>query len=191
MHQPINKPIRLMIDMETPASSKQTAPLTLGCVQFDLPFGMERPSFYERASLASIESKGFAVSRATMEWWDKQDPAVRNEAFGGILDITELLDSFSQWVMRTFNCTDCTGIELWSRGAGFDCEILQHCYEECFGTYPFDFRKHMCQRTVQALMPAELTSLVTRTGAKHNALDDAINQADMMDVALRNLRWGR
>jgi hypothetical protein len=82
-------------------------------------------------------------------------------------------------------------VELWSRGAGFDCEILQDAFYQIFGSYPFDFRKHMCQRTMERLMPEQLkNAVIPRWDArKHHALDDAMYQADMMDVALRNINW--
>lgn len=186
-------PIRIMIDMETPATNLTTAPISLGAVQFCLPFGIARPQFYERASLESIEKYGFAIDKSTMDWWDKQDAAIRTEAFGGTQSITQLLENFHSWCTLNFGyasgVADTSNIELWSRGAGFDCEILKHCFYELFGNYPFDFRKHMCQRTIERLMPAELVSLCGKNTGKHNALSDAIFQADVMDVALRNIRW--
>jgi hypothetical protein len=187
-------PIRIMIDMEGTAQCASSGILTLGACTFGLPFGQQRQKFYERASLASNESMGRTISRSTMEWWDKQDKAMRDEAFGGTQNINLMLIAFEQWCIEKFAIDAgrealVDRIELWSRGAGFDCEILQDAFLNIFGYYPFDFRKHMCQRTVERLMPASLKSAIPPQQSKHHALEDAMYQANVMDVALKNMMW--
>lgn len=187
--------IRIMIDMETTGTDSDAGILTLGAVVFDVPFGYPRPTFYDKASLASNEAAGRKVDKATMEWWNKQDSELRKEVFSGTQSVSDMLSNFIVW------CTNQLApgmslekdVQLWSRGAGFDCEILKHACYQLFGHYPFDFRNHMCQRTVEALMPAGLVNLVQNSYAsrrKHHALDDAMHQANMMDAALRNIIWG-
>lgn len=190
----MNTPIRIMIDFETGASSNDAAILSLGACTFGLPFGVERKQFYAKASVQSNHDLKRKFDPATMAWWDKQNADVRNEAFSGTLAVDDVIDGFAQWAFnllpnKVVNNAD-ADIELWSRGAGFDCEILQHAFYQIFGKYPFDFRKHMCQRTIERLMPEQLK--LGRGGAhsmKHHALNDAIFQAELMDVALRNLNW--
>jgi hypothetical protein len=181
-------PIRIMIDMETTSTDRRAGILSLGACVFGLPFGAPAYEFYERASLASNESLKRTIDRSTMEWWNKQDLEMRKEAFGGTQAVDDLLENFLKWV-KDFRA-DPSYVEIWSRGAGFDCEILQDAFYQIFGSYPFDFRKHMCQRTVERLMPQSLKAAVITDPRKHHALVDAQNQARLMDVALRNLNWG-
>lgn len=183
----MNTTIRVMIDMETVATSPRAAIVSLGACTFGLPFGAERKIFYGKASLASNEHLKREISRETMLWWDKEEnEAARLEAFSGTLALDDVLDQFLNWTDSIGNRVD---IELWSRGAGFDCEILQDAFYQIFGSYPYDFRKHMCQRTVERLMPMTLKSAIPGNTYKHNALMDAMHQADVMDVALRNISW--
>ncbi len=180
----MTNPIRISIDMETVSTERNAAILTLGaCV-----VGESSEQFYMRASLASNEHHKRDINRETMLWWDKQDPSTRLEAFGGTDSLLDVLDNFTLWAYRI--STDLSDVELWSRGAGFDCEILQDAYMSCFGSYPFNFRKHMCQRTLQALMPVWLTGAVAPNLSKHNALADAFYQAQIIQAGLNNLSWG-
>lgn len=182
----ITQPIRVMIDFETLDTIPSAAILSMGAVQFGLPFGTDRPRFYERASMSSNEFRHRSISRGTVEWWDKQSVEARNEAFGGTQEVDDMLTLFLEWIGTIAPAEE---VEIWSRGAGFDCEILQHAFLNIFGNYPFDFRKHMCQRTVERLMPLDLKALAASNGMKHHALQDAIYQADLMDIALRNINW--
>jgi hypothetical protein len=155
---------------------------------------VQAQQFYQRASLESNEKFKRKISLGTMKWWDEQDPIMRAEAFGGTVALDDMLSEFMIWCTTlcppSFSLGD---IQLWSRGAGFDCEILQHAFYEIFGHYPFDFRNHMCQRTIEVLMPEWLVEGVKNSHpnrGKHNALNDAIYQAGILDAALRNIRWG-
>lgn len=187
MQQP-NGPIHLMIDFETPSSETTTAPLTIGAVQFATT-NPNRPVFYDRASLASIERRGFHISTETMKWWDKQDPVMRNEAFGGTKDIEALIDNFIQWCQDSFGVENLQNIELWSRGADFDCKILQHVCMQIWGTYPFNFRNHNCQRTLAKGLPKEfIEAHVGVQRSKHHALEDAIYQARVVEFVMKQTR---
>jgi hypothetical protein len=39
--------------------------------------------FYQKCDPQDSERWGLHVDKSTMEWWDKQDPQVRAEAFSG------------------------------------------------------------------------------------------------------------
>ena len=179
--------IRLSIDMETASINRNAAILTLGAHQFGLPYGTPAFEFYEKASLASNERRKFDISRETMEWWDKQDPVMRNEVFSGTQDIGQMLESFSNWCTQRFG--NLNEIELWSRGADFDCVILQNAYMEIWGEYPFNFRNHMCQRTVSKIIPPHIMSGIPKQEMKHHALEDARYQGMVLDVAFNTMRW--
>lgn len=183
----MNKITRISIDFETLAMSSRAGILSLGACTFGLPFGATQDTFYMKASLASNEMLKREISRSTMLWWDAPERSeARKEVFSGMNAVDDVLDSFRKWA-ESINHPE--QIELWSRGAGFDCEILQDAFYQIFGSYPFDFRKHMCQRTVERLMPETLKAGVSPNTQKHHALADAINQANLLDVALRNLSW--
>lgn len=181
--------IRLSIDLETLDTEPTAAILSLGCVQFDVPFGQPRAEFYQKATTQYQSSYNRTTNVATLEWWNTQDANVRAEAFSGTQPLVTLLQNFEIWCEAQFGEDRMKDIELWSRGAGFDCEILKNAYYGVIGNYPFDFRNHMCQRTVEKLMPVGLKNLVPKNTAKHNALEDARYQARILDAALRNISF--
>lgn len=178
---------RISIDFETAATCDSAAILTFGACSI-LPEGGIRKMFYMRASLASNEANGRTVDTATMKFWDEQDPIIRREAFGGTDDIHHVLDEFKKWAYSEVS-TDLSKIELWSRGADFDCKILQHAYMHIDGSYPFNFRNHMCQRTFAKMMPSGLVGLLEANTQKHLAISDAIYQARVIEMGLRCIEW--
>lgn len=190
----MTNPVRIMIDLETMSSEKTAAILSIGAVVFmnGMPVN-DSPFFYTRIAPEFASQFGH-VDKATMEWWDKQDPAVRAEAFGGVRNFLPCMLDFYSWVkLQAYHANvDLNEVELWSRGADFDLAILQHAYQHVDdGDYPFNFRKHMCERTVRNLVPAELLSIADaerKPGTAHNALEDAKNQAHYMNHALAWLK---
>lgn len=186
MIDPVHIP-RISIDFETAATCDSAAILTFGACTI-LPEGGTRKMFYMRASLASNEANGRTVDTATMKFWDEQDPNMRAEAFGGNDDIHKVLDEFAKWAYSEVS-TDLSKIELWSRGADFDCKILQHAYMNIDGSYPFNFRNHMCQRTFAKMMPQSLVDTVSPNTQKHLAIADAVYQARVIEAGIRALGW--
>lgn len=178
---------KLMIDLETASTENNAAIVQLAAVEFGIPLSAPRRHFNSYISLASCERVGMDVSVATMEWWNKQDPQLRARVFGGNEPIFDVLYKFADWVTAEFE--NCRNVELWGNGADFDCVILKNAYDSVGFGHPFDFRNHRCFRTLKSLAPPSLSRLFPVNPVKHDALEDAKNQADAADIILRNLRW--
>lgn len=178
---------KLMIDLETASTENTAAIVQLAAVEFGIPHGVTPRTFNSYIALASCEAYGMHVSIATMEWWDKQDPVLRAKVFGGTTHIFNALEHFDNWCQTEFEGQE--NIELWSNGADFDCVILKNAYETVGTGYPFDFRKHRCFRTLKSLAPPSLERLFPINPTKHDALEDARNQATIANIILGNLRW--
>ena len=71
---------------------------------------------------------------------------------------------------------------IWGNGAAFDNVILRTAYERLGLKAPWNFWDDRCFRTVKALHP-EVEYV--KSGAAHNALDDAKNQALYLMKVLR------
>lgn len=168
--------IHLMIDGETPDTATTTSFLTLAAVPFTVEEGIlsKEHCFYERASLDSLKTYGFTVAPGTLGWWELQDKVAYNEAFGGTDSISVMLEKFCEYCIGLKNLLDNQEIAVWGNGATFDNVILRNSLQKLKFIVPWSYRNDYCYRTLKNLF-SELTH--TYTGTKHNALDDAYNQA--------------
>jgi hypothetical protein len=104
-------------------------------------------------------------------------PAIRRalaraemRAPGGV-HLAEALREFSKFIEFTGG----RDILLWGNGAAFDNVILASAYRALRLTPPWKFYNDRCYRTMKA---AYSDVKMPRTGTHHNALDDAISQAN-------------
>ena len=156
-----------MIDLETLAISQNAAIISIGAVQFNMDGVDEVGAFYHRIALGSLDD--FDQSDNTMQWWSRQDAAVREEAFSGTEGLIAVLSAFSKWYIP--------GTIAVGNGANFDLSILANAHEFFGLDLPWHYRDTFCFRSLRMMYPeivddSELT--------KHNALNDAIRQAEHM-----------
>lgn len=65
--------------------------------------------------------------------------------------------------------------EIWANSPSFDCDILAAAYDAVGRTAPWDYWEERCFRTLKNL-PGAVD--VEHGGDEHNALDDAVHQAE-------------
>ncbi len=75
----------IMIDLETLATSPNSAVLTIGAVKFD-PFGneLEMPScekLYIKVDIDSCDELNLDVNDDTLNWWSRQSKEAQEEGF--------------------------------------------------------------------------------------------------------------
>ena len=156
-----------MIDLETLSVTQNAAIISIGAVQFNMDGVDEVGAFYHRIALGSLND--FDQSDSTMQWWNRQNAAVRDEAFSGKEDLIAVLSAFYKWYLP--------GTIIVGNGANFDVSILANAYEFHDLELPWFYRDVFCYRSLRMMYPeivddSELT--------KHNALNDAIRQAEHM-----------
>ncbi len=156
----------VMVDLETPDNKPTSGIVSIGAVKFDAT-GISDDRFYCVVDLQSSIDAGLTVSASTISWWMKQSDqarAVFNEPDACHLAIA--LQLFAAWLPD--NC------KLWGNGAGFDNPILANAYAALKMQQPWDFWNDRCYRTIAAMHPNNRRQ---QQGTHHNALDDAISQA--------------
>ena len=72
-----------MIDLETLGTKPDCVVLTLGAIKFN-PYKQTEPDkgLYIRLNVDEQTKMGRSVDDGTLEWWGKQDKAIRDEALG-------------------------------------------------------------------------------------------------------------
>jgi len=168
--------IHAMIDLETLDTCPDATILTIGGVKFN-PYKDTEPhsDFYFRLDVDEQDRLGRTVNQDTLDWWGKQDPHIREEAFQveDRVGLKHWLDHMTKWMV---------GVDvLWGHGYGFDVTIVETVYRQMSTPIPWNFWQVRDGRT--------LISLLDRDPRKdmqtdlHNALKDSYYQAKAIQVA--------
>ena len=157
----------VMIDLETLDNVGTAAIVAIGACVFSGPKQGEK--FYTAVDQTSSIALGLSVSLGTMEWWAKQTPQAR-AVFDDPdrLKILVALEAFAQWLFPLGE-----DVRVWGNGASFDNAILAHAYRKAGRELPWAFWNDRCYRTIAAGISERREQL----GTHHNALDDALSQA--------------
>lgn len=154
----------IMVDLETADNVPTSAIVSIGAVAFAGPRKGEK--FYTAVDLQSSITAGLTLSTDTMLWWAKQSPEARAVFDDPMrVPLVQALRGFAEFVPA--------GAKVWGNGASFDNAILSTAYRLCGLPLPWKFWDDRCYRTVAAHLPRRV-----QQGTHHNALDDAISQAD-------------
>jgi DNA polymerase III epsilon subunit-like protein len=184
----------VMIDLETCGTGPDAAIMQIGAVFFEPRSGgriLNDKSFNEY--LDPHENASYDV--ATQEWWAEQSLVARTRIVAGIgkakkAGITEadVLEKLTHWPGEVFGIS-WEGIDaVWAMPAHFDLPILKSAYRRAgIQEPPWQRRSVRCAATVFALNGNWPT--VDKTGlVAHDALDDAVVQAMMVQKALSTAR---
>ena len=159
-----------MLDLETMGNGPDAAIVAIGAVMFEPGAGLGR-RFYAEVDLGSSVLGGGVMDASTVTWWLKQSDAAREPITSGRgLEIFTALSDFSAWLREA-----ASGDALvWGNGSDFDNVILSSAYRRAEIERPWKYHANRCFRTLKALHPG---IPYKHTGTAHNALDDAISQA--------------
>lgn len=182
--------LNIMVDLETVSTEHNAGIVSIGAaiVKFGSIVTEDEPEhFYGKCDIRTLDPKLFHTSSDTIEWWKKQNPAVKQETFSGTQSISELISSFDGWVRSMKVIHNDAPILLWGNGADFDCTILVSAYDALHMHTPWSYRNHRCYRTLNALYPKMVFSPFGMAEQKHNALYDAKLQAHRLAQILERI----
>lgn len=166
----MGKAKQIMVDNETLGVTADAVILSIGAVRFDLATGMiDDEGFYTSISIESNLELGRRVQEDTLLWWLKQTAAAQQVFFEPKETLGNALIQLSDWI----GTDDC---EVWSNGADFDLPMLAHAFTQCRIELPWKHWNSRCFRTYKNLPGAQAVKSAT-PGVKHNALSDAVAQA--------------
>jgi len=168
----------VMCDLETLGTGPESVILSIGAIAFDPDSGTLGPKFYQALDLDTSARYG-RLDTDTILWWMKQSDEAR-QVFSDPdrKPLPDTLSAFTKWLGQATTCPE-GEVKLWGNGSDFDNVILSRAYYNCDIPAPWKFYNNRCYRTLKSLVPA--TKLL-RTGTHHNALDDAISQAQHLLV---------
>lgn len=173
--------IDIMVDIESLDTKSTCVVLSVGAVPFSIEkkttYSLE--SFYVTIDIKSGIDSGRTIAEHTLLWWMKQDTESKKVFFEkDRLHIDEFKLAFANWIK--FFSLNYDRIVVWAKGPSFDISVLDNVYD--YKT-PYHFREVRDVRTIIDLyrfLGLGDEGDYNLDGPKHNALHDAIYQANMM-----------
>jgi hypothetical protein len=171
----------IMIDHETLGTRGDSVVMSIGAVKFDVNSdAIDQEGFYASISINSNIRAGRHISEDTIKWWLQQSPEAQKVFFEPKISIEQALEDFVSWV----GPGDFT---IWSNGADFDIPQITHLLDTHGLDIPWKFWNHRCYRTMKSL-PFAKNAAKPELGVKHNALSDAINQAQHLQNIFKEMK---
>lgn len=162
----------LMIDLETMGTMNTAPILAIGAVWFEPMTGELGKRFYGAIDIEDACRFG-RPSGGTIKWWMQQDDEARKAAIAGTLKASEVFEKFRAFCMKP-------EIEMkpWGNGACFDISMLDYAFLKITNKpAPWKFWNVRDCRTIRDVGFAVGKFKGERAGTHHQALDDAIYQA--------------
>lgn len=168
----------VMVDIETMDILPTAAIVSIGACKFDVAGRSTRDelmesTFYTNISMESNQKFGRTFSASTIEWWFKQDKAAQRALFEEpILPLNTALLKYRMWLEQQ------NADRLFANDPDFDIVILNSALRDIGDRSPFAYHQHRSVRTtIELAYPHDEPMPNVETGIAHNARDDAIKQA--------------
>jgi len=163
----------LMIDLETLGTRADAVILSIGAVKFDPNSDrIDSDAFYASVSIDSNTEAGRHIDEDTLLWWFNQSVEAQKVFSEPKVVLGAALDDLAAWIGHS-------DYQVWSNGADFDIPMLAHAYSTHGLNVPWKFYNTNCYRTFKKL-PFVKNAAKVGNPMKHNALNDAINQAQQL-----------
>ena len=174
----------LSIDLETMGMAPSGAIIGLGACFFDMQTCTIGPTFYRAINLATAVRDGGVLTPSTITWWLGQSQEARDAVRFSAIDIRTALSEFSDFVTEH---GDVKTVRPWGNASGFDLTILGSAFERIGSKTPWYFTQERCFRTVRCMYPSVVYDPKEKGTGAHNALQDAIFQANhLFSIKNRN-----
>lgn len=166
----------IMLDIECLGVAPDALILNIAAIGFD-PCSTEvfpQHSVYYRIDPDSQPDRN--IDEATVSWWAQQSPDAKHEAFddNDRVPLKQALDDLAVLLWK--------GTRIWANGITYDMTILEHAFKQYGMPLPWKYYRVMDARTVFKMCPNE-----QRLANNHHALQDCINQVDLLQRCFRRL----
>lgn len=169
-----------MLDLETLGTVADAVIISIGAVRFDLESAaIDNAGFYASISIDSNLEAKRRIQEDTLLWWLKQGEAAQSVFHESKQTLRTALVEFADWLGDGENM-------MWSNGADFDLPMVAHAYTSLSMETPWKFWNSNCFRTYKKL-PGAKQIRAAAMGVKHNALSDAYQQAQTVQMIHQKL----
>ncbi|MBT5935649.1 3'-5' exonuclease [Sulfurimonas sp.] len=163
----------IMLDIETMGLKGNSAIISIGAVAFDPDNNCLGETFYVNVDLSSCINHGLVVDGGTIAWWITQSSDAKKSLFKDAKPLDEALSTFTDYIHQFKK------VKVWGNGLGFDNVIVKNAYAALKRDRPWsDFQDRDMRTIVDITESIYGKQTKEKIGIAHNALDDAINQAN-------------
>lgn len=165
--------MNLMIDLETLGTESDCPVISIGACVFDKT--EIKDTFYITLNVEDQIDAGRRPSGATIKWWMQQDQAAQKVFKEDAIDTKIGLQMFIDFIKSQVTVSK---VKPWGNGSNFDISIIENLLKMYNLEVPWNFYNVRDLRTFKEdVYDGKLT---IREGTHHNALDDAIYQAQIV-----------
>lgn len=162
----------LMLDFESLGTHPNSIILSLGACFFDIDRQVLGNTFYEIFDIDDQVKKGRTITGDTIKWWLKQDIKVKDIFEKETLPLNTALMNFITWIIK--NTIDNSKLKVW--GNGFDVPMAENALQQTNNPILWKYSNVRCYKTFRRYVANNAPC--QNIGVAHNALDDAITQAN-------------
>lgn len=181
----MSQKVMAMLDLETLGAEPAGVAITsVGCVLFTLDEMVD--AGYWR--LDPRWTPGLRT-KDTYEWWQKQDRAAYDEMMGGVFLPWDFCEGFTDF-LSLYDVQ-----YIWAYPTRFDLGHLRELYHKVGHVFPLQFRIERDMTTLVWMarrmdpdIDGAIQAIRSRNKMKHNAMEDAKNQAEIVQMILREFR---
>lgn len=176
-----NPKANVIIDLETLGTHPTSVILAIGACNLD------KSQMFKCCIDWKHWNPKCTVDKSTQDWWDTQNPKLKEQVFGGKVTPDSVLNQFTVFLNHV---QDLAGedIKVWGNGASFDLSILAHAYSSLEEAIPWKFRNERCFRTIKNLFPLQVPFIPNPKLIAHDPLDDAINEVDWLNQIIEEYK---
>lgn len=170
----------IMFDLETMGTRPGDIILSIGACVFEPHSDWIGETLHLHIDADESELRGFKARMRTVRWWFEQDAEPRaalKEGQKNAVSPFAAIDGFCNFVNSAGNDPD-----VWCNGNSFDIPILAAYFDHFHLELPWQFWQERDLRTLKGLNKG---ARIERAGVHHNALDDAIHQAKLVQHILQ------
>lgn len=172
--------MNIMIDLETLGTQHNAVILSIGAAMFD-EAGISGDTFYVELDAEAQQKMGRTIDASTVKWWAAQRDEARMLLTREGLAPQRGLIMLDEWLSDI----PFKEREVWGNGATFDNVLLTSLIKDAGFNSMWPFWGDRCYRTLKNQHP---NVPLVRKGTHHNALDDAISQAEHAAAILRSVK---
>jgi len=169
----------IMIDIENLGLKPGSVITQIGAVVFDptLPDGKMISKLNLKIDPQSCVAMGMKIDLSTLQWWAETDVELfATQIATGGYSIGSALYRLSELFQNH------RPQHVWAKDPDFDCSHLAKAYELCDLSVPWRYHQTRSVRTLEAFWGTDAE--IEYTGTKHDALSDALNQAESVIARL-------
>ena len=173
-----------MIDLETLGTGPESVVISIGACAFNIQTRKIESTFIMVCDIEDQMKRGRKLDAPTLKWWMGQSDGAKKVFHDQAKPTLQVLQAFTNWMIKGVPAKK--DRLVWGNGSHFDISIMESILQQFGIEVPWMYYSVYDVRTFKRF-PGK-GAKIEKKGVAHNALDDAISQAEyVMQIANPNV----